>query len=246
MHRRHFLQHAGCAMCAIGAEPLLRRASSATAAEAYARLDARALLNLADMAIDLAKHAGASYADVRIGRSEQEFIRARERRLDELGSAHSVGIGVRVLLDGSWGFAGSERVSEDEIIISVALAAENARASRLIQATPIVLESVTAYHDDWRMPMQVDPFAVSPQQKASMLIAINEAALTAGADYCSSLLGFVREEKLFCQQHRQPHHAGTRAQLALFRGHRRGSAIRPLRYAFDAGGAPRLGLGVHR
>src|SRR5437870_5808113 len=167
MHRRRFLQQAGCAICAAGAEPLLRHVSSAAAAEAYAKLDPAARLNLADMAIDLAKRAGAGYADVRIGRSEQEFLRARERRLDELNSSHSVGVGVRLLLDGSWGFAGSELIDEDEVRRTVARAVENARASRLIQASPIVLESVAAHHDDWRMPMQVDPFAISTHDKAA-------------------------------------------------------------------------------
>ena len=197
MDRRHFLQHAGCAICAVGTEPLLRSASSAAAAEAYSKLDPAARLNLADMAIELAKHAGASYADVRIGRSEQEFLRARERRLDDLNASHSVGFGVRVLVDGSWGFAGSELLQEQEMVRSVALAVENARASRLIQATPIVLESVAAYRDEWRTPMQIDPFTISTHEKAAKLIAINEAALKAGADYCTSLMGFLREEKLF-------------------------------------------------
>src|ERR1700687_4439224 len=186
MHRRRFLQHAGCAICAIGGDHLLLRVSSGVAAEAYAKLDRAARLNLADMALDLAKRAGASYADVRIARSEQEFIRARERRLDDNNSTLSVGFGVRVLVDGSWGFAGSELVDEDEIRRMVALAMENARASRLIQATPIVLEDVPAYHDDWRMPMKVDPFTISMQEKAAKLLAINEVALKAGADYCTS------------------------------------------------------------
>jgi TldD protein len=197
MHRRSFLQHAGCAVCAVGVDQLLARVSGAVAAEAYATLDPAARLNLAGMALDLAKRAGAGYADVRIGRSEQEFLRARERRLDDLNSTVSVGFGVRVLLDGSWGFAGSELIDEEEIKRIVALAVENARASRLIQASPIVLEDVAVYHDDWRMPMQVDPFTISTHDKAAKLLAVNEIALTAGADYCTSLMGFVREEKLF-------------------------------------------------
>src|SRR5499426_3757022 len=197
MHRRRFLQYAGYALCAAGADQLLLRVSDARAAEAFARLDATAKLNLADMALDLASRAGAGYADVRIGRSQVEFIRARDRRLDENRLALLVGFGVRVLVDGSWGFAASELVSEDEVRRVVALAVENAAASRLIQATPIVIEDIPAYHDDWRMPMQVDPFTIPAHDKAAKLLAINEAAVKAGADYCTSLLGFVREEKLF-------------------------------------------------
>lgn len=196
MHRRSFLKHAGCAACAIGVEHLLH-GSAAAAVEIYAKLDRAARLDLAEIALDLAKRSGASYADFRIGRSEQEHIAARERRLEAFHSSFTVGFGVRVLVDGSWGFAGSELIGADEVKRVVALAVENAKASRLIQATPIVLEDVPAYREDWLMPMKVDPFAVSADVKAAKLIAINEAALKAGADYVASFLGFVREEKLF-------------------------------------------------
>ena len=81
MHRRSFLKYAGCAACALGADHLLH-ASSGVAAEAYAKLDRPARLKLADMALSRAKEAGASYADVRVGRNQREFIRARERRLE--------------------------------------------------------------------------------------------------------------------------------------------------------------------
>src|SRR5262249_54874226 len=192
-----FLQHAGCAACALGADHLFSNVSSAAAAEAYARLDDAARGKLADMALDLASRAGASYADVRIGRYESEYIHARERRIDQLTPSHAVGFGVRVLHYGSWGFAASETITEDEVRAAVALAVENARASRLIQTTPIVIEDVPAYREDWRMPMQIDPFTISSHDKAAKLLAINEAILRAGADYAAASFRFVREEKLF-------------------------------------------------
>jgi TldD protein len=197
MDRRRFLQHAGCALCTPAADRLFFRVTDAAAAIAYENLDPATRLKLADMALDLALRAGASYADVRIGRTEHEFLRARDRRLEEFTSNLTVGFGVRVLLDGSWGFAGSERVEEAEIRRVVGLATENAKAARLIQAIPITLENVPAYREDWRTPIRIDPFSISTDVKASKLLAINEAALTAGANYCTSFMRFVREEKLF-------------------------------------------------
>ena len=196
MDRRRFLTYAGCAACALGTAHVLRGSSSAAAA-AYAGLDRTAQLKLADMALALAKAAGASYADVRVGRNQREFIRARERRLEEFDATLTVGFGVRVLIDGSWGFAGSEVVEENEMRRAVALAADNAGAARAIQANPIVLEDIPAYQEDWVMPLRRDPFAVSAADKAAKLAAINAAALTAGADYCTAFLSFVREETLF-------------------------------------------------
>jgi TldD protein len=197
MHRRRFLQHAGCALCASAADGLFFRATDAAAAAAYEKLDPAMRLKLADMALDLARRAGATYADVRIGRTEQEFLRARDRRLEDLTSNLTVGFGVRILLDGSWGFAGSDLVEESEIRRVVGLATDNAKAARLIQAIPVEIENVPAYREDWRTPVKIDPFSIATDVKASRLLAINEAALTAGANYCTSAMRFVREEKLF-------------------------------------------------
>jgi TldD protein len=167
------------------------------------------------MALALAKAAGASYADVRLGRNQREFIRARERRLEEFDATLTVGFGVRVLIDGSWGFAGSEVVEENEIRRAVALATDNAGAARAIQANPIVLEDIPAYQEDWVMPMRRDPFAVSAADKAAKLAAINAAALTAGADYCTAFLSFVREETLFASSR------GSRIAQTRVRSHPR-------------------------
>jgi TldD protein len=54
-----------------------------------------------------ARQTGASYCDVRIGRDQTEFLFAREEKLQKFSSTYSTGLGVRVLLNGSWGFAGS-------------------------------------------------------------------------------------------------------------------------------------------
>ena len=224
MDRRRFLQHAGCVMCAAGADQAMFGVSPAAAAGAYEQLDDAGRLKLADMALDLAKQAGAGYADFRIGRTQEEFNHARELRVDRSDLSLSVGFGARVLLDGSWGFAGSDVVEPDAVRRAVALAVENARASRLIQATPIVLEPVAAYQADWPMPMTTDPFTVPAQVKADKLLAINAAALKAGANFCSASLSFVREDKLFASQPRQPHHADARARLSVVRGDRGRSA----------------------
>jgi TldD protein len=104
---------------------------------------------------------------------------------------------LRVLVNGSWGFAGSTVLSEREIERMAALAIENAAASATIQTTQICLEDIPACQADWVMPIKVDPFTISADQKAELLLAINAAALKTGADYCNATLHFVREQKLF-------------------------------------------------
>ncbi len=171
--------------------------ASAAAAETFGMFDRRRQLDLADTALRLAAKAGASYADIRMGRNEYEYLAAREDRLEHFQSSLSLGFGVRVLLNGSWGFAASTLVTEAEVARVTAIAIANAEAARLIQKIPVVIEDIPSYQEDWAMPMKIDPFSVSVEEKAAKLLAINRAALKAGADYCSSFLQLVREEKLF-------------------------------------------------
>jgi TldD protein len=192
--RRRFLKATGA-----GAAASFFPASEAFAIspEAFERFDALSQTDLADTTLRLARQAGASYCDVRIGRDRSEVIFAREEKLQRFSSTYSAGLGVRVLLDGSWGFGATKIVTEAEASKAVSQAIENARAAKLFQTTPIVLEDIPAYQDTWVMPVKVDPFAAPVEEKAAKLLGINAAALRAGADYCSSMIMAVREEKLF-------------------------------------------------
>jgi TldD protein len=166
-------------------------------ADRHAELALSVQLDLAGTALRLAKKAGASYADVRIGRTEFEALFAQEERLENCQSSFLMGFGVRVLLGGSWGFAGSTLLTGSEIARAVAIAIENAKASQLIQATPVILEDIPAYQENWTMPLRIDPFSISVEEKSAKLLAINRAALSAGADYVTSGFLMAREEKLF-------------------------------------------------
>jgi TldD protein len=170
---------------------------AASAAAASAEFDRAAQLNFADAALHLARNSGAEYADLRIGCNEEETIHARERRLERFSSTLSAGFGIRVLMHGSWGFASSQTIDEKEIARIVGLAIENAEANRRIQTVPILLEDIPTYQDEWVMPLKIDPFTVPADEKASKVLAVNEAALEVGADYCSSTLHLAREEKFF-------------------------------------------------
>ncbi len=197
MRRREFLKTAGCACGGAAAHLAFPHDACAAAPEAFSKFDRNAQLNLADTVLRLAKQGGAAYADTRIGRNEHEYFYAREDRLEGFKSSYALGFGVRVLIDGSWGFAGSTLLSDGEAARIVTLAIENAKAARLIQATPVVIEDIPAYQEDWAMPMQVDPFTISVEEKSAKLLAINAAAQKAGANFVSSAFYIVREEKFF-------------------------------------------------
>jgi TldD protein len=195
--RREFLKVTGYACGAATSGLLGAPRTFGMTPETFERFEVRSQSDLADTALRLASKAGASYCDIRIGRDQSEFVFAREEKLQNFSSSYSAGFGVRVLLNGSWGFAGGNIANDAEVAKAVAQAIGNARAASLLQTKPIVLEDIPAYQDEWAMPVKVDPFAVSVEEKAGKLLAINAAALKAGADFCNSMLWAVREEKLF-------------------------------------------------
>ena len=194
--RRRFLRGLGCSTCAA---TLAGRFPSASAAQAqtFDRLDKSGRLRLADMALDLARRHGATHADLRISRTRWQSASARDRRPNGLSDGIGYGLGVRLLIDGVWGFAIADDADDPAVRRAVEAAADNAAAMRRLGATPIVLERLHAYHGEWTMPTRVDPFAVSDTDKIGLLLAVNDAALKAGASFSSAYVDIVREEKFF-------------------------------------------------
>ncbi|MGH9369647.1 MAG: TldD/PmbA family protein [Thermoanaerobaculia bacterium] len=154
--------------------------------------------DLGRRALDTAKSRGASYADARIARFLRQSISTREKRVMNVSNSESFGIGVRVLVDGTWGFAASSRVEADEVDRVAARAVAIAKANRVAQAKPVALAPVKAYKDTWQTPISKDPFKIPMEPKVDLLLAINAEALKVkGAAFCSSSMNFAKEEKLF-------------------------------------------------
>ncbi len=198
MNRRTFIRSVGgCACATLLPSSLFLGQYNARAIEAAENLDLPTKLHLADVALSVAKANGASYADLRLCRYQSEYLEAREHRLENSSSGVSAGFAVRVLLDGTWGYASSPVATEDEVRTTALRAIEAAKASQPLQSRKFVLEELPVYNDRWDMPMKVDPFVIPSDQKIAHMLSINEAALKAGADYTTISFAFVREEKFF-------------------------------------------------
>ncbi len=155
---------------------------------------------LATLAIDLIRQAGCEYGDIRICTYRHQNLAASDRSLNRLSDNVSSGFGVRVLLDGAWGFAASHQKNPAAIEGMVNLAIETAKGSRLTQQEAVKLVPVAAYQDRYVTPIQIDPFAVSIQEKAELLLEINERLLAygdRGIKKASSFLSFTKEDKIF-------------------------------------------------
>jgi TldD protein len=203
--RRTFVQSMLALGATVGARPT-------TVLLAYPPADE--LRDLADAALASAKKAGASYADVRINRYRNQFIFTRDRRIQNIVNTEDYGFGVRVIVDGTWGFASSSRVTKDEIARVAAQAVGIARASRSVNAEPLVLAPVSAYNTEWNTPVKKNPFDMPLQPKVDLLMQINEAALKVrGASFVNAFMQFVNEQKYFASTE------GSHIQQSLIRSY---------------------------
>jgi TldD protein len=132
----------------------------------------RALDDAVSSALEAARRAGASYADVRIVRRRTERIATREDHVISVGASETYGIGVRVIVGGAWGFAASARVDGPSAQSAAEAAVAIARAARPALKRPVVLAPTPVVKGAWRTPMQIDPFAVPLADKAQYLLEL--------------------------------------------------------------------------
>jgi TldD protein len=131
--------------------------------------------DLTDRALDAAVAAGASYADVRIERLERQVISVKNGRPDGLVEDESQGFGVRVLVDGAWGFASSSRLEPRELERIARQAVTIARASALVRSEYVDLGEPIRSVASYATPVKIDPFTVSVDDKMSHLLAADAA-----------------------------------------------------------------------
>ncbi|GAA4503703.1 TldD/PmbA family protein [Hymenobacter ginsengisoli] len=161
-------------------------------------LDVAAKKRLADAALNTAKSAGASYADVRIGRYLNQSIFTREKQVQNIASGESFGAGVRVIANGSWGFAATNNVSEVGLAQAAKLAVAMAKANAKTQKQPVQLAPQKGYGEvSWKTPIKQNAFEVPVAQKAELLLAANAAAQANGANFVNSSLFQINEQKYF-------------------------------------------------
>ena len=155
--------------------------------------------DLALLALDAARSAGAQYADVRISRNRNQSISTREQRVQNLTDNETFGFGVRVLVDGAWGFAASQDLAREEVARVARQAVAQARANRSSLLRPVVLAPAEPVpNGTWRSPARIDPFDVAIEDKVALLLEANRAAMTVPSSrFASSSMFFLREEKTY-------------------------------------------------
>ena len=153
---------------------------------------------LLERAVETARVRGASYADVRHVLRRDESAVVRTGRVEAAASAESEGIGIRVLVDGAWGFAATAFVDRDEVDRAAARAVAIARASATALRQPVVLDAREPAVGRYATPVAEDPFAVPFDAKLADLLAADEAMRgVPGVAFTEALFQGQQERKTF-------------------------------------------------
>ena len=153
----------------------------------------------ADAALQAAQEAGVEHADVRIERLRGQDLALRNGRLERLNDAVTVGLAVRVVHDGTWGFSSSPDVTVDEAVRLARAAVDTARTSRPLNSEPIVLAPEPVYDDvTWISAYDVDPFTIDPAEKVALFAEWSQALLASDdVDHVDASLQQAKEGKFY-------------------------------------------------
>jgi TldD protein len=153
---------------------------------------------LADWALNTATQRGATYADARIVDDRQRSLATKNGKVGHAASGESLGIGVRVLVNDSWGFAATDDLSREAVDATAAKAVEIAKASARVKEEGIRLASEPAAKIDWATPCKIDPFSTSIEQNLELLTKIDHELLAVqGVTLAESNMHLGRYEQWF-------------------------------------------------
>ena len=152
----------------------------------------------ADWALETARVRGATYADARVMDIRLRDLSTKNGHVGTLAETESLGIGVRVIADGAWGFASTDRLTREGVQACAAQAVAIARASALAKRHDVVLAPEQPYVDTWQNPYIKDPFCIPLERQLDLLLAADkEMRSVAGVTLTEASMQFRRIEQLF-------------------------------------------------
>ena len=154
--------------------------------------------DLALQALDLVARRGVTYADVRVIESREREITTKNGRAGHVSSSESMGMGVRVLAHGCWGFAATDDLTREGIEAAASLAFRIALAGVVARKQGITLAPEAAHQATWVSPFRIDPFSLSIDQQLGTLLAVDaELRRQDGITLAEASMHFERERQVF-------------------------------------------------
>src|SRR4051795_6282015 len=155
--------------------------------------------DLAAAALERTDALGAEHADFRLERIRVARLRLRDGALDSSSEHEDVGLGVRVVHDGTWGFASGITRTAEAAVALAEQAVATAKLSRVLSSEPVVLAPEQVYSEvTWVSSYEIDPFTVAESERIGRLTELSERLLAAdGVDHVDASLMHVLENKFY-------------------------------------------------
>jgi len=154
--------------------------------------------DLTGRALNIAQVRGASYADVRIVERVTQRVAVKNGKVEALEQDESLGFGVRVIVNGAWGFASSSRLDPKDVERVVTQAVAIARASALCKGRDVNLGAKIESKGIYETPIKINPFTISLDEKIGLLMKADaEMRRVKGVKVARGDVVFVRENKQF-------------------------------------------------
>jgi len=129
------------------------------------------MYDFASAALHTAQLRGAFYADARVMHLRQRDLTTKNGEVGTLAQSESIGIGIRVLVDGAWGFASTDQLTNEGVARCAAQAVSIAKASALAKRGDVVMVPEQAFIDSWQSPFRKDPFEIPLETQLALLLA---------------------------------------------------------------------------
>ena len=154
--------------------------------------------DLASLAIETAKRRGASYSDVRVMDIRHRDISTKNGEVGTLAESETLGLGIRVIASGSWGFAATDNLTREGVQACAAEAVSIAKASALAKRENVAMASEPFYVDTWQNPYIKDPFRVPVESQIDLLLAADkEMRRVKGVTVAEGSMAFRKIDQLF-------------------------------------------------
>jgi TldD protein len=126
--------------------------------------------DLAAHSLDTARLRGATYADARVMHLRQRDLTTKNGEVGTVAQSESIGIGVRVLTSGAWGFASTDQLTKEGVAACAARAVKIAKASAMAKRSDVIMAPEDVYVDSWQSPFRKDPFEIPLETQLELLL----------------------------------------------------------------------------
>ena len=153
---------------------------------------------LAIEALDAAVRRGVTYADARALEISDRHVSTKNGKVGHVSSSVSMGVGIRVLAYGCWGFAATDDLTREGIQAAAALALEIARTGTLAKKQDVVLAPEDKYEAEWISPIRIDPFSIPVDRNVSLLLDVDrELRRNPAVTLAEGSMSFERRRQVF-------------------------------------------------